>query len=254
MESLKHFEELLKEAAEAKEARLRFGAKLLSVSELAEQYYCEKKVELKRLYGEEETLGMKLGKEAHEALLKGSVKIKLEELWRKIYLGRPVLAREMPLLGKHSNMIIAGVADAVFFYGGLPIILFEHKFSTKPIPFRDHHVQARLYCYLLHLMGCDTSKLRYALILAPPSCREDGKLKEIPLSILRKLKEEKFKVELQKGLANIYVNKFNLEEAVDELDWALSFWANERTPKPTTKKGKCVVCEFNKICEYSLHG
>jgi hypothetical protein len=61
---------------------------------------------------------MKLGRKVHKVLLKGSVKIKLEELWRKIYLGGPILAREMPLLGKHSNIIIAGVADAVFFYEG----------------------------------------------------------------------------------------------------------------------------------------
>jgi hypothetical protein len=40
------------EAAKAREGRLRFGAELSSISELAEQYYCEKKVELKRPYEE----------------------------------------------------------------------------------------------------------------------------------------------------------------------------------------------------------
>lgn len=139
IELIKRFEELIKEVAEAKETRLRFGAKLLSVSELAEQYYCEKKVELKRLYGEEETLEMKLGKEAHKILLKDSIKVKREELWHKISLGKPILAREMLLLGKYADIIIAGIADAIFFYKGFPIVLFEHKFSSKQIPFRNHH-------------------------------------------------------------------------------------------------------------------
>ena len=251
IELIKRFEELIKEVAEAKETRLRFGAKFLSVSELAEQYYCEKKVELKRLYGEEETPEMKLGKEAHEILLKDSIKVKREELWHKIYLGKPILVREMPLLGKYADIIIAGIADAIFFYKGFPIVLFEHKFSNKQIQFRDHHVQARLYCYLLYLMGLDVSKLKYALILASPACKEDEELRKIPLSILKRFKDEKFK--LQKGYANIYVNNFDIKDATEELNWALKFWIKEREAKPTAKKGKCMACQFNKIREYSLY-
>jgi len=100
------------------------------------------------------------------------------------------IVREMPLLGRHKNIIVAGVADAITFFKASPVLLCEHKFSSKPIPFRDHHVQARLYCYLLNLMGFDTSNLQYALVLAPPESREDDKLREISLCILQNPQEK----------------------------------------------------------------
>jgi hypothetical protein len=56
IEPPKHFEELLKEADEAKEAKLRFGAKLLIISELAEQYHREKRLSLNAYTGKRERL------------------------------------------------------------------------------------------------------------------------------------------------------------------------------------------------------
>jgi len=252
-DSLVRFDQLIREIAAKEESRLRFKANVLVVSEIAQQYYCEKKVEMNRTHGEEETFEMKLGKEAHELLLKETVKVKREELWRKIYSGKPVAAREMLLLGKHNGVIIAGVADAVVFYGGFPIFLFEHKFSNKQVPFIDHHVQAELYCYLLHLMGWDTSKLKYALVIAPPKCRDDKELRKISSYVLQQPREEKLRVKLQTGNANIYINGFDMRKTINELDWALGFWTQERPAKPTTKIGKCAACQqFKEICESSL--
>ena len=50
------------------EGDLRFKSKFLTVSEIANQYYCEKQVEMRRIHGEEETIEMQLGKEAHNLL------------------------------------------------------------------------------------------------------------------------------------------------------------------------------------------
>ncbi len=41
----KRFDELVREISEREKGGLRFEAKSLSVSEIATQYYCEKKVE-----------------------------------------------------------------------------------------------------------------------------------------------------------------------------------------------------------------
>ena len=45
------FTKLAQEIAVAEEGNLRFNAKLLAVREIAAQYYCEKKVEMKRIHG-----------------------------------------------------------------------------------------------------------------------------------------------------------------------------------------------------------
>lgn len=248
----RRFDELVREIAAKEESSLRFKAKALAVSEIANQYYCEKKVELNRIHGEEETFEMRLGKEGHELLLKDATRIKRRELLCKIFSGEPVMVREMLLLGKHGSTIVAGVPDIVLFHRGLPIFLFEHKFPSRQIPFRHHHVQARLYCYLLQLMGWETKKLKYVLVIAPPECRGDKDLRRIPSYVLRQPSETRLKVKLQAGDANLYLNDYDATEAIDELKWALGFWAGERPAMPTTKKGKCRSCRFSKICDYSL--
>jgi len=250
--TLERFDSLVKELAAIEEGTLRFKSRLLSVSEIAAQYYCEKKVELSHIRGEEETPEMREGKVAHELLLKDAVKAEREEILRRIFSGKPTLVREMPLLGKYNNVIIAGVADALLFYQGSPILLVEHKFTGKPIPFRDHHVQASLYCHLLDLMGWDVSQMKYALVIARPECRNDKKLIDIPRYIVRHLGEDPPRFKLEAGSANIYINNYDSRKTVADLDWALNFWIGKRPAVPTRKSGKCVVCSHNGVCEFSL--
>jgi len=251
-ELLDRFHETIKEIASIQEGNLRFKAKFVTVSELAGQYYCEKKVELVRLHGEEETPEMAIGKKAHEELLKDSVKLKLEAVWRKIFAGEPVGVREMLLIGKHDGTIIAGVADAVYFYKTRPVALFEHKFSRKSVPFTDHHVQALLYCYLLQLMGFDVSPLKYVLVMAPPQCKGSDELRKTPSYVLKHLGEEALALELPHGKVNIYINPYLESRVTRDLEWALGFWRQQRDAKPTSKAGKCKVCQFQETCEYSL--
>lgn len=249
---MKTFNELAKEVAEKEGGDLRFEAKFLPVAEVATQYYCEKKVEMGQIYGRVETPKMKIGKDAHELLLKDTVKAKLEQVLQEIYSGKPVLIREMFLLGKHKDIIIIGVADAVLFLKRYPIFLFEYKFSDKPMPFRDHHVQAKLYCYLLSLMGWDTSRLRYVLVMASPELIDSVELRKVPLEVVKNPKRDKLKVKIDGKEASIYINPFKIEEAISELDWAIGFWKNERTAIPTRRQAKCEVCEFKKVCDSRL--
>ena len=240
---------IVSEIAGKEKGELRFGAKFLSVSEVATQYFCEKKVEMERRYGREETPEMRIGREAHELLLRDAVRVERKQALQKIYSGKPVLLREMTLLGKHRNIIIVGLVDAVFFLKRYPLLLFEYKFSSRQIPFRDHHVQARLYCYLLNLMGWDTSRLKYALVMAPQELISDTRLRKIPLEVLKQPGLDKFKIKAEKGDVNIYINRFNIEEAVGELEWAMGFWKQKREAVPTKKPAKCSSCEYREKCE-----
>jgi len=250
----KRFSELSEEIIKKEKSNLRFSAKFLSVSEIATQYYCEKKVEMEQEYGKRETPEMKIGEEAHELLLKDSVKVKREQILKKIYSGEPTLVREMILLGKHKDIIIVGIADAIFFLARYPLFLFEFKFSNKPVPFREHHVQARLYCYLLNLMGWDTSKLRYTIVVASLKSKDDEELRKIPLEVLKQRKEDRLKVKTRSGEVNIFINNFKMEEAINELDWALGFWKKERVAIPTSNPKKCEACEYKDLCDYFKNG
>jgi CRISPR/Cas system-associated exonuclease Cas4 (RecB family) len=245
---MKRFDEIATEMAGKKEGELRFGAKFISVSEVATQYFCEKKVEMERRYGREETPEMRIGKEAHELLLKDAVKVERRQILQRIYSGKPLMLGEMILLGKHKDVIIAGLADAVFFCERHPRLLLEYKFSSRQVPFKDHHVQARLYCYLLNLMGWDTSRLKYALVLAPRELTDEAHLRKIPLEVLKQSKLDKFKIKVEKGDVNVYVNSFNIEEAVKELEWAIDFWKQKREAVPTRKPAKCLSCEYREKC------
>ena len=63
------------------EGELRFNRCLIKASDIAEQYFCEKKVEMQYLHGEIETEAKILGIEAHEKLLEDTIKIKTSDLW-----------------------------------------------------------------------------------------------------------------------------------------------------------------------------
>lgn len=242
----------IKEVANNQKGALRFDRPCVAVHEVAEQYYCEKKVELNQIYGKEMTPEKRLGAEAHELLLKDSVKVKLEELWSQIFSDKLVSAREMRLAANHKGNVIIGITDKVVFSKTLPILLLEHKFSAHLRPFHDHHVQARLYCYLLKLMGFDTSKLKYAIVIAKPESRQDEELRKAALHILKHPQNDIIDIPLRSGMAKAYVNWFDAVEAEGELDWALEYWTKKRNAKPTKFAGKCRVCQHNQTCEFTL--
>jgi len=253
--SLKNFEETIKELIKklrGEKSRLRFGIHAIPVSSIAEQYYCERKVELAYLYGEEETEEMLLGREAHEKLLEGTEKIRIESLWAKISTGLPIIVREMPLAAKYKNVFLIGVSDAIFFKDGEAKLLVEYKFTKSRYPWHDHHVQARTYCLLLHLMGFKTKNLRYALILAPQECKGLPEIRNIEKSILNRDGDEIIEKKIAGQIIRAFVTTFKIEEAKKELDWALQYWLKERDAIPTRKPNKCRICPFNDKCNHTL--
>lgn len=253
--SLKNFQSLITELAEKVEkgkGNLRFGLPAVAVSSIANQYYCEKKVELTQRYGRKETTEMKLGNEAHEKLLADTVKTRREKVWKQIASGLPTMAREMPLLGKYRGIILMGLPDGIFFVNGAPELLLEHKFTKSCRPWREYHIQARVYCLLLYLIGFNIDKLKYALILAPPECRGKRELKEIVKKILACQGKDLIQEEVAGEVVKVYVTDFEIDQTRQDLDWALGFWKKEREAMPTRKEGKCATCEFKQTCPDSL--
>jgi hypothetical protein len=120
--------------------KLRFNRSAIVASDIAGQFYCEKKVEMQYLHGEVETEAKNMGIEAHEKLTEDSVKVEREQLLRKIYSDKPVFALEMFLLAKYGDALLAGKPDSVLFKDGFPRVLFEYKFSRSDVDERLHRV------------------------------------------------------------------------------------------------------------------
>lgn len=251
---LKRHDALLKELSEEQEkgeGRLRFKRPFVLVSDIAQQYFCEKKVEMQYLHGEVETERKMTGTEAHEKLLEGSIKAKREDVWKNIHGSAPIFAMEMLLLSKHKDVILAGRPDSVLFQKGLPQLVFEYKFSRSSVAYRTYHVQARTYGIQLREMGFDTTQLFYAIVVVSPEARNDKKLRRRVVEAI--MKKGLIESELQTENAIIYLCKFDEETAEEDLEWALEYWQNARKAQRTGNVNKCRNCEYQVECQKSTH-
>jgi CRISPR/Cas system-associated exonuclease Cas4 (RecB family) len=244
---LEIFDSLIQELIQNKDkGNFRFNRSMVIASDIAAQYFCEKKLELQYLHGEKETEAKMLGTEGHENLLKDSVEIEGEDMFKRIFGKQPVVALEMMLLAKHKNMLLGGKPDSVMFYKGFPLVIFEYKFSRSRIAYPSYHVQARTYGLLLNNMGFDTSRLFYAVVVADITARADDLLRE---KVAEAIKDNGFKeAVLNLGNATVFLHKFDLAAAEKAVDWALEFWQNKREAVPTENMSKCRSCEFAREC------
>lgn len=231
-------------------SNLRFAQACIAASNIAEQYFCEKKVEMQFLHGEIPTKSKQLGSEAHSLLLSDSIKVKREDIFRRIRLGEPVFLLETPLLSRYGDIILAGRPDAIVFYKAMPLLLFEYKFSESPIPYKSYHIQAKVYCKILEGLGFDTSKLCYVIVVVPPSMRNDKELsRKIMRAVLKNYPKEN---RLEVDGVNVYIYPYHPEDAEKDIDWALDFGKGVREAIPTKNPNKCKKCEYSEDCSASL--
>jgi hypothetical protein len=239
--------ELVRHKKEKNEGDLRFSRCTIRASDVAGQYYCEKKIEMEYLYGEVETETKNQGTAGHENLLEGSKAVDREEIWKSVYGKEPVLALEWLLLGEYKDIILAGQPDAVLFENGFPLVIFEYKFSRSKRAYPSHHVQAGFYGLLLKSIGFNTDKLFYAIVVADRRVRDDPNLKNDVFEVVMKNGLKKAVLPIENAV--IYINKFDDQEAVSSLEWAIQFWKGQREAISTTNRNKCRVCEYEEECK-----
>jgi CRISPR/Cas system-associated exonuclease Cas4 (RecB family) len=237
----------IRQTSQGQTGKLRFNRQFVIASDIADQFYCEKKVELTYLHGEVETEAKNNGTEAHENLTADSQKVKREKLWCSIYGNKPIFALEMFLLIKHGDVLLAGRPDSVLFHRGFPLVLFEYKFSRSGVAYPSYHVQAQIYGLLLKGMGFDTTRLSYAIVVADPSTRGSRELrKEVIHAVIENGPKEAVLIVKD---ARIYVSKFDLAAAEKTLSWALEFWKNSRRAQIANNPNKCRKCEYQSYCK-----
>lgn len=229
------------------QTELKFDRAFVIASDIAEQYFCEKKVEMQYVHGRIETEEKTIGTMAHEKLLEDSAKIKKKDLLRKIYGKKKVFALEMLLLARYKDVILAGRPDSGTLQNGYPCIVFEYKFSKSRTAYMTHHVQAETYGVLLKNMGFDTSQLFHAIITADPETRHDGQLKKRVVNAVAMNGPKEAVLELED--AAIHFHKFNEVHAEEDLNWAIEFWKKSREAVLPTNPNKCRNCEYKVQCQ-----
>jgi len=201
---------------EADRGKLRFDRSTIAASDIAEQFFCEKKVEMQHLHGEIESEAKLVGTQAHESLLEDSVRVKREEMWQSIYGKDPVLALETLFFAQVRGVVIAGKPDSILFRDGYPLVVFEYKFSKNPTAYVTHHVQARTYGLLLDSIGFNTRFLHYAIVVADPSARFDKQLKKKVAAAIGKNGLKDAEMEIEK--AKIFLHRYDRGAAEKDLD------------------------------------
>ena len=235
---------------EKNEGLLRFGRCSVRASDVAGQYYCEKKIEMEYLYGAVETETKNQGTQGHENLLEGSEAVSQEDIWKSVYGKEPVLALEWLLAAEYNDVVLVGQPDAVLFENGFPLVIFEYKFSRSKRVYPSHHVQAGFYGFLLEYLGFNTEKLYYAIVVADRRARDDPNLKDNVIKTVMDNGLENAVLPIENAV--IYLNRFDQQVAKSSLDWAIQFWKSQREAIPTTNQSKCRVCEYNEQCKTLL--
>jgi hypothetical protein len=130
--------------------------------------------------------------------------------------------------------------DTVVFDSGVPIILFEFKFTQIAQPTNSHLVHVGTYGQLLQNMGCDTERLFHAIVLVNPKLRNGPTLREKTVHTVVENGPKEAVLETEK--AKIFISKFSQNQSQRDLDWAIQYWQLQREAVPTENQNKCEKC------------
>ncbi len=242
-----------------RKSNLKFGRPYLIVSEIASQFYSEAKLELDYIFGKTETEGQKEGAILHERMTEDAVTVKFKELIKKIPQAEEIVIMEASFLMKFNGDIIVGKPDVIIFKRGIPIFLFEYKFSKYSTTFPNQQVQAEVYCQILKELGYNTDLLYYGIILAPRDMtKKSNNVRNIPREVLQRIDLssliQKQEITLKFDQIRVFLFKFNSKKAETDLKWALKYWKGERAVSLSELLHECERHEHKEKCRttYSI--
>ncbi len=245
---------------------LRHGLPAVPVHLIAEQLYCEQKVDLALDFPDVERVTPELaaGAAGHEALAAPAEPLAPAELKALVEAGATVRLHEYGFRGSVGAVPVVGRPDAVFLRGRTADLVLEFKFSAWRRPFPSHRLQLLAYGYLLGQNGYDVSRLVCGVLMLPPAARpadrEAAVLSEAAYASCAALAAA-FAVELSRqgsarGRAAVFTVPEPIEggalslfaydagEAERRLAWAVDYWAGRRPPGLADNPNKCRRCAF----------
>lgn len=243
----------------------------VSVSTLANQFYCEMQVHLARTHSlRTESVELAAGAAGHAAFEAEAEEITPEEISRAISAGEPLELVEMPLMAELHGVRLVGRADRIHLEGKRARLVLEFKFSGRRELFPSHVVQVEAYGRMLESSGFSTDRLVYAVAVLPRGRKvtdglaatiaekalamaADGISATDPRSpsgvpdpllglTVRRVDDEAF---------GLWVFRHHKARVERDLSWALGYWSGARAPEGTHSRGKCKACPFNAatLCE-----
>ncbi len=245
-------EELIERVKKGK-SNLKFNRPYLIVSDIASQFYSEAKLELDYIFGKIETEAQKEGAKLHDSMAEDAVAIRFKELIKKIPQAEELVIAETTFFMKSHQDIIVGKPDVIIFKRGIPIFLFEYKFSKYSTTFPNQQVQAQIYCQILKELGYNTDLLCYGIIIAPRDMtKKNNKVKKIPREVLQRIDLssliQKQEIKLQFDQISVFLYKFDSEKAKQDLKWALEYWQGKREVKLSELLYECERHEQKEKC------
>ena len=250
-EILRRYEEVFGNLPDKGMGKLRFGRSMLSVSNIAEQYYCEQKLDMESEIPMPPTEEMKTGGAAHEAAATIGLEISKEQSIADAVKEREeaIFICEFKIAWIHKGIPIIGMVDEAWFRGGNVDLVVERKFSNTLSVYSPYHIQAQLYCLGLGEMGFNNESTDYRIIIFKRSCHGCEKLIDRSCPIFA---FDKTDFVCDRGDTKAFTYPFEKEKIIGDLDWALAFWLNKRSAVPTKNPAKCRVCEYSQMCKSSL--
>jgi len=233
----------------------RHGASFVAVSSLAEQFYCEYKLENEFALGEIPTEAKEAGSSLHAALLP-TEKISEAEFVKLVSRKEPSLA-VLDVWGSVGGLKVVGTPDHIIWSEGKPLWLVELK-TTKgdPAPlWEDQENQARIYGLLLDLMGFDCSRMKLAVARMKSVELDEEKKRQWIMRVSKALLEDGVRKLESKyaGVMKVHVLRHDRALAVKAVVSKAGYWLGSREPTSSDSVGKCRACEYNSVCPKTLY-
>ena len=243
-----------KEFLDSGRGEFRHSASFVSVSSIAEQFYCEYKVENGFLLGEIPTEAKDLGTALHDELVP-TEEIDEEEFVRLVSRKEPSYA-VLRVWGTVGGLRIVGMPDHIVWAEGRPLWLVELKTTRgDPTPlWEDQENQVRIYGLLLDLMGLDCSRLGLALVRIKAEELSDEERRAWVAEVSTALQSGKVG-ELESrlgGRMKVHLLRHDRRAAVGAIVSKSDYWLGKREPTSSTSVGKCRACEYSSACPKSL--
>lgn len=230
------------------------GLPWVSIKRLAEQFYCEQKVDLELKIGKRFVKDLYEGSKVHRKADLHLTKVGLKRLIEDIVSKKPLIAK-FAVDFEFGGIPIFGVPDQIFFRDSKPFYLFELKSSSQELErvYKGEKVQALLYCYGLEKMGFDCSNLLLAIVKVKRELETDKYSKLIKEAVKELYLIQKSK-NVSSGHRKIeagYIHWWEyrgISEFEEELRDKLNYWIKKRSPRPSQNRNKCERCAYKNEC------
>lgn len=234
----------------------RHGASFIGVSSIAEQYYCEYKLENEFALGEIPTETKDSGTALHAELMP-TERISRKEFVELVGKKEPTLA-VLRVWGSAGGLKVVGEPDHMIWAGGKPLWVLELK-TTRGDPqplWEDQENQVRIYGLLLEKMGFDCTEMRLAVVRLKSGALSEEERREWILKVSDALmRGEMPALEVKyRRVMKAHLLKHDAAKAERAVRSKAGYWLQQREPTSSSSEGKCRACEYNAACPKSLYG